>query len=642
MEAVSQNRSSRILNPFTDKNTVMGSSTFSDFFRPRSLQQRTALFILVPTFFLLTAIGVAGFFAVRNILIEQWGEASIAKLQRAAHHIDMGLNRPKELLQLLQDTAAYDSGKKIHNFVIAELRQMDGVVNVKVDWPDTQTAAERKRMAMVSRHNTARQGTKSPVINPPVYDFTSKNKMISLVAEFNDSEGSEIGRVEVLLSFDTLNTQTIQMSWLNIHKTYIVDMQGNILTSTLLKKEEAEKPNTTVFGRSGELETKTLAALQQQKAGTVFGPGLPPKEISGFYRLEAAPWTLIVIAPGVNVLQPMLRFRNFYLASFLVSILFILWFIRSVTAKTTLAIKEVSRAAGRLAQGKFGAPLTVTTRDEVGELIRNFNLMTSQLEHGAHLQKSIEIAREVQQNFLPQKSIKRPEMEVSGLSVYCDETGGDFFDVIELPADSEHVGVAVGDVVGHGIGAALLMATIRALLRSRLDQPGTLAEKIADVNRLLCSDTVPSGNFASLFYLVINSAKRELKWVRAGHDPAILYYPRRNHYGELKGEGLVLGFDANYPYCANSLQVEQDELIILIGSDGAWEVENVHGEQFGKQRIKDLIALHHPLPPAQLLQVIIEAIEQFRKPHPQDDDITLVAINMAPHQQPGDQLHRQT
>ncbi len=615
-----------------DQETVMGSSIFSDLFRPRSLQQRTAFFILVPTFFLLAAIGVAGFFAVRNLLLEQWGEASVAKLQRAAHHIDMGLNRPKQLLQLLQNTAAYDSGRKIHNFVIAELRQMDGVVNVKVDWLGMHTAAARKRMASISRHNAAQQGIKPHAITPPVYDFILKNKMISLVAEFNDSEGNMIGRVEVLLSFDALNAHTIQTSWWNIYRAYIVDMQGNILSSTILKKDEAERQNTAVFGSSGELETKTLAALQQQKAGTVFGPGLPPKEISGFYRLEEVPLTLIVIAPGVDVLQPMLRFRNAYLASYLVIILSILWFIRSVTAKTTLAIKEVSRAAGSLAHGNFGDPLRVTTRDEVGELIANFNLMTSQLERGAHLQKSMEIAREVQQNFLPQKSIKRLEMEVSGLSVYCDETGGDFFDVIEFPADSSQVGVAVGDVVGHGIGAALLMATIRALLRCRLDQPGILAEKIADVNRLLCSDTVQSGNFASLFYLVIDSAKRELQWVRAGHDPAILYYPRRNHYGELKGQGLVLGFDADYPYCANIQPVGPEELIILIGSDGAWEVENVRGEQFGKQRIKDLIAAHHQLPPTQLLEVIIKEIEQFRQQHPQDDDITLVAIKMEQHQ----------
>jgi phosphoserine phosphatase RsbU/P len=92
----------------------------------------------------------------------------------------------------------------------------------------------------------------------------------------------------------------------------------------------------------------------------------------------------------------------------------------------------------------------------------------------------------------------------------------------------------------------------------------------------------------------------------------------------------VLGFDPAYPYTANTLSAGPEELIILIGSDGAWEVENTQGEQFGKQRIKDLLEVHHALPPAQLLQAIIEEIEQFRGSHPQDDDITLVAVKMKP------------
>jgi phosphoserine phosphatase RsbU/P len=608
----------------------MVPAPFFSFLHPRSLRQRIALFILVPTFCILTAIGAAGFFVVRDLLLEQWGEAAIAKLQRAAHEIDMGLGRPKQLLSLLQETAGYGVADRIQPFVIEQLRQMEGVVDVKIDWPDSLSNLAEMPTGEGRMSGQGHHGMRQTAVNPPLFDFSSQNKLVSLAMEFIDSTGEKVGGVEVLLSFDALVATTTQAPIWNIYKAYIVDMQGNILSRTILQSTGAVRQDATTFGSEGELETKTLAALQQHNAGTVFGPGMPPKEISGFYRLEEAPWTLILIAPAGEVLQPILRFRSIYLAGSIISIFLILWFIRVMTAKTTRAIKELSLAAGNLAQGNFGTPLKVTTQDEVGDLTRTFNTMTSQLEHGAHLQKSMEIAREVQQNFLPQKSLVRPGLEVSGLSLYCDETGGDFFDIIEYPGNVGQVDVAVGDVVGHGIGAALLMATIRALVRSRVDQPGTLAEKIADVNRLLCADTVQSANFASLLYLGIDAIGRELQWVRAGHDPPFLYYPRLHQHGELRGEGLVLGFDPAYPYSVNALAVGSEELIILIGSDGAWEIENTQGEQFGKQRIKDLLAEYWQLTPAHLLQALTQEIEQFRGSHPQEDDITLVAVKIAP------------
>ena len=241
------------------------------------------------------------------------------------------------------------------------------------------------------------------------------------------------------------------------------------------------------------------------------------------YRLREAPWTLVVIAPGEKVLQPIIRFSIVYFISSGICICLILWLIRSITYPTTRSIRKVSQAASNLAQGNFGEPITMTTLDEVGELIRNFNTMTNQLQRGVQLQKAMDIAREVQQTLLPQSTYENKGIEAGGLSVYCDETGGDYFDLIES-APTGSLNVIVGDVVGHGIGAALLMATLSALLRARIGQPGGAAMLISDVNRQFCRNTIKSGNFSSLFYLVIDSVKQELEWVRAGHDPAILVY----------------------------------------------------------------------------------------------------------------------
>ena len=104
--------------------------------QPRSLQQRTLLFILVPTFLLLLTLSFGGFILVRDLLLRQWGETAIVKLQRTAHLIDMELRRPKELLLLLQSTDDADVNRQIFTHILRQLEWLDGVVGVNVEWQD--------------------------------------------------------------------------------------------------------------------------------------------------------------------------------------------------------------------------------------------------------------------------------------------------------------------------------------------------------------------------------------------------------------------------------------------------------------------------------------------------------------------------
>jgi sigma-B regulation protein RsbU (phosphoserine phosphatase) len=147
-----------------------------------------------------------------------------------------------------------------------------------------------------------------------------------------------------------------------------------------------------------------------------------------------------------------------------------------------------------------------------------------------------------------------------------------------------------------------------------------------DVNRLLYRDTSKSGNFVTLFYLEVDRMQNTIRWVRAGHDPAFVYSPARDEFSELKGNGLALGVDEEWSFEYNELPVPSEEQLILIGSDGAWEVENKSGEQFGKERLKQLLADNSSLQPDEILQAIVEAIGIFRGETPPNDDITLVIV----------------
>jgi phosphoserine phosphatase RsbU/P len=252
--------------------------------------------------------------------------------------------------------------------------------------------------------------------------------------------------------------------------------------------------------------------------------------------------------------------------------------------------------------------------------------MTSQLQERLKLKEAMNLAMEVQQNLLPASPPSVPGLDIAGRSLYCQETGGDYFDYIirSGPAGTLRLCVAVGDVVGHGISAALLMTTVRALLRSRLDQPGSIAEAVCDVNRLLYQDTAPSGSFVTLFLL--EAAAGSLEWVRAGHDPAWLYCAATDEVQDLGGPGMALGVDGACSYLSGSRPGLGADDVLLIGTDGIWETQNANSEKFGKERIGKILMRHHRQSAEGILQAVLNALEAFRGKAQQEDDITLLVL----------------
>ena len=598
-------------------------------FYPKSLQQRTLFFILIPTFLLLLGMSVAGYLFVRTMLLNQWGETAIAKLQRTAHQVDMRLRKPKELLHLLQGNQGADIDQEFFRRILEKVKATDGVTKVQVDWLAEKNNNESKSTArMADMMGTGhRLRTELIEISSPKYSSQSASRIVSLESEIRDSKDTVLGRVGVDISFNKLIDPVVNDPWWKGNKAYLVDDKGNVLIgiSTSKAKEDA---GIRSFGSHDKLEQDTLAALRTSESGMVFGEGSPPGEISGFYRLMEAPWTMVVMAPGDKVLQPIIQFKMFYVFALTGCIVLILLFIRRTTGQITSRIKEITIAADELSRGHFGPSFPVTTRDEVGELSKCFNKMTEQLQQRLLLKEAITVAREVQQNLLPQKGYSSDGVDVAGVSIYCDETGGDYFDIIEFPGNSKKVAVVVGDVVGHGIGAALLMTTVRALLRSRIALSSGLDRVFSEVNGLLCLDTARTGNFVTLFCLEIDKSLNSMRWVRGGHDPALIFFPKTQEFAELKGKGIALGVDADYDFQYNEIQIDGQEKLILLVSDGAWEVTNEIGMKFGKERLKQILLTKSYLKPDALLRLIIQEIDAFKGDQALLDDITLALIKL--------------
>ena len=243
------------------------------------------------------------------------------------------------------------------------------------------------------------------------------------------------------------------------------------------------------------------------------------------------------------------------------------------------------------------------------------------------IRQSLYLAHEVQQNLLPHHIPKVDGLDIAGKSIYCDETGGDYYDFIfDDKRRDGSIGIAIGDVSGHGISSALLMATVRSSLRQRSSIPGGAAEILSDVNRQLVLDVEDSGQFMTMFYIMIDPTGKNFHWVRAGHDPAILYDPIKDTFEELGGPGVALGVVEEWEYSKNVKMLSPAGQIIFLSTDGIWEACNNNGEMFGKEPIYEIIRKHFSHSANEIIEIVMKRLERFQAGAKIEDDITLVVI----------------
>ncbi|MFH1138134.1 MAG: SpoIIE family protein phosphatase [Pseudomonadota bacterium] len=588
--------------------------------RIKSLHQRLLLFVLIPMAILLVVMGVVVFSYAQEKIRAQWSESVKLRLGQIAHNVDMRLDRPKQLLRLYNESSGTPGGAGVRDAVLARLKSMEGVAGVRLarrgasteEWESSPMAGPRRgRSAGMERRRQGMMHVSLPHYHPEI-----DGRVITLSSD--PDVAAE--RVEVDIYFDYLIKKLAVGKWRE-STAILVAQNGDVLNP----KDLGDWPET----EDGlALKKSTLEAMRQAPSGTVFGLGNPPRIMSGYHQLEQAPWTLVIFASGEEVLSELLNFRLYYIGVVTGFGFLLLLLVHAVTGRTIVAIKTVSREVEQLARGRFGPPLPVQSEDEVGELTRGFNTMVDQLKDRMRIKKTLNLAMEVQLSLLPQSAPLIEGLDVAGRSIYCDETGGDYFDYIPRGrGDGGKWLLLLGDVSDHGLPSALLMTTARAFLRQRAQQPGGPAEILTDVNRLLADDTTESGLFMTLFCLEIDPVKKNMAWSAAGHDPAIVYDINADAFAELEGRGPALGIMESFGYQTfrGSLDLGR---IIVIGTDGIWETRNPRGEHFGKDRLRALIAKNHQKTAQNILAAVIEAVDLFRASNDITDDLTLIVVKV--------------
>ena len=279
-------------------------------------------------------------------------------------------------------------------------------------------------------------------------------------------------------------------------------------------------------------------------------------------------------------------------------------------------------------QDKRVVPVLVhanTLRSDSGEVIGNMAFITDMTQH----KKALELAGEVQRGLLPDRPPLVPGVEIAGRNIPCDEVGGDYFDYLWDENNAENkLSIVVGDITGHGVDAALLMSSARAFLRMRASHAGTPLEIVTAMNQHLTTDLSESGRFMTLFYLALDRQSEQLEWIRAGHDPALIYDPDEDSFEELMGPGLALGVVEDFAYEPQRRNGLKPGHVIVIGTDGIWESCNPSGEMFGRERLMEIVRKTAGQDANTILETVFQEHADFSEGLKSEDDLTLVVVKI--------------
>jgi adenylate cyclase len=374
----------------------------------KTLQQRLVLFLLLPAALLLFAMGLLGFIYARGIMLRQWREAAILKLERAAHHVDMRLSRPIIRIKMFQRAADQQEMSNVQQWIIDQLKELDGVTRVDLKGLGEKAGEMRmpsgkmmmgrtmgSDMAGMMRFHRARISE----VTSPVYDAQAGEQTVSLISALEDEDGTQVGELKVTLRFEYLMQDIRALGWWQSDLAYLVDNSGRYLA----KSEATEKGHVRLGEDNDPVELAILKEMQEKPFGTILGPGHPPEKVGGFYRIKQAPWTMVLFAPGKKILAPIIKFRFYYAIAGTLCIALILLLIRYMGGKMVRSIGQISRAAEQVAGGDYGEPLQVKTADEIGQLAQSFNTMVQGLKERDFISNTFgryvdqEIARELMQ-----------------------------------------------------------------------------------------------------------------------------------------------------------------------------------------------------------------------------------------------------
>lgn len=242
------------------------------------------------------------------------------------------------------------------------------------------------------------------------------------------------------------------------------------------------------------------------------------------------------------------------------------------------------------------------------------------------LRKELEIAAKVQLSLLPKEEPKIPGYDIAAISIPAIEAGGDYFDFVKLSGTK--LGVAIGDVSGKGVGAAIYMTLTKGILQAHAEEDTSPRNVLAKVNRLLYK-TIEKNSFVSMFYAILDVNQHKMIYARAGHNPGILTSQQSGGTKLLLSKGMALGLEEGHIFSSTlneeEFGINQGDVCVLY-TDGFTEAMNEKHEQFGEDRLISLIEKNRNVSSHELINIILKEVNKFVDNYPQHDDMTIVVL----------------
>lgn len=478
------------------------------------------------------------------------------------------------------------------------------------------------------------------VHTPPRVDASTGRIVVASVAPVFDNGGNLIGVTGAERSVvDVLRAIHLPVEWRDEAIIRVVIPRENklevIASQDMVDGVVAwnETPVIeTLFDESAQFSS-LVSAITQQGSGVLETQNHGRKTIVAYAPIMGMRAALVIWVPHDVIASEAIAEElivhqetqeHAYVISFvaLSIILFVILIALFTSKMVSKPIIELTNATASITKGDFDVSVENCGNDEIGELTRNFNAMVPHLKERLVLQKSLEVAKQIQQCLLPSENPSLGGWEITGKSMYCDATGGDYYDFISPPRDETHLRLVLGDVTGHGIASALMMATARSLLRGGVQCGDDPVERLNEVNNSLVHDT-PLGWFMTFFCLEIMANTSEVHWISAGHDPAMVV-DIDGQVSELEGDDIPLGVTENWSFTGKGPATIAIGTVIVMGTDGIWEARNETGEMYGKERMTQVIVSNRTKPVAEICDAIGDAVLAFCGDAPRTDDITMV------------------
>jgi sigma-B regulation protein RsbU (phosphoserine phosphatase) len=339
---------------------------------------------------------------------------------------------------------------------------------------------------------------------------------------------------------------------------------------------------------------------------------------------------------SVHILRQTDRIRDIFAGLFGVLLIVVIIVAVFLSRAITRPVETLKQGATALGKGDLDYRVTIHTGDEFEDLAESFNRMAAALKKNIEdlrrttaekerYTRELEIAKEIQDTFLPETTPDIPGTEIAAVTIPAMEIGGDFYDFI--PVTGGRQGFVVADVSGKGVSAALFMALCRTLIRASGQEKPDPAVAIQKANRLIYDDG-RSSMFVTVFYGVLDAPAMSFSYVNAGHNPPLLVRgdpPEVLTLGE--GRCIALGVVPEVSITGAEMVLEPGDLIVMY-TDGVTEAFNLQDVEFGEGRLREYLQKHRHSPVREIIDGLIDEIRGYCGSAPQSDDITLVVVRV--------------